>query len=494
MARRKRNKASEGGGIVFALAGIGYGIYNWIVGHKDIVIIVAGAVIAFIILLIIAKRIRIRKYWAWYFSRERGLEELGTRFLLQEETNAALNKRSNSIEGCRDAKYMELCSALEQAYKSDEIVWLEGNNVKYRNSKSPYIGEELIDSINIQADGKAATVYCKTDEDGGYTFVLLPNAIYAFITGDNAFTFVGAFEKSALSITTVHMNYSKTYTHITDMSHKPSSFFLRYCDIHDSRVAAAGWQYETKDGYRDGRRQGNNYFMVKFIYARADFTFGDLSSSAAFSCTDSGDMIRSGLAAYRKMKIHKAVVPKVENKTTNDDILAVVTQTRPQLQNTNAGEMNTSDKTLTKSGSISCEEARSRNREIAKSLQDRLTKEYPDLEFKVFQIKKQREDRNLQDASVYTYLLDGSSRYCIEYNVKTNLESGSTVLEYILTADDEVLQGRACQELIQQNQMEKVGSSYRKVFEFDYSKDCSDDPITHMFYTIKTYVNKALGR
>ena len=127
-------------------------------------------------------------------------------------------------------------------------------------------------------------------------------------------------------------------------------------------------------------------------------------------------------------------------------------------------------------------------------IQDRLTKEYPDLEFKVFQIKKQREDRNLQDASVYTYLLDGSSRYCIEYNVKTNLESGSTVLEYILTADDEVLQGRACQELIQQNQMEKVGSSYRKVFEFDYSKDCSDDPITHMFYTIKTYVNKALGR
>jgi len=498
MARRKSNKAGAGGGIVILLAGVGYGIYNWVVGHKEIVIIVAIAIIAFIVLLIVAKRIRIQKYWKWYFSRERGLEELGTQYLLQEETNDALNKRSQSIDGCLNTKYKEMCSAVKRAYNSDEIVWLEGNNVKYRNAKSLYLGENLIDSLNIRADGDVATVYCKTNEDGGYSFVLLPNAIYAFITGDNAFTFVGAYEKSALRLNTDHMHYSKTYTNITDMSHQPRGYFLRYCDIHDSRAAAAGWQYETKDGYRDGRRQGNNYFIVKFIYSRADFAFGNMTSRAAFSCTDSGDLMSSELATYKKMRISKAPAPKVTNRKTDDDILAAVTQERPQIQTSNTGKKERIEQTtreaLIKSGSISCDEARSRNRDIAKSLQGRLSKEFSDLEFKIFQIKKQREDRDLQDASVYTYLRDGASRYCLEYNIKTNLDSGATVLEYILTADDDnVLQGEICQNLIRQNQMKKVGSSYRTVLEVDYSKDCSDDPITHMFNTIRSYVNMAIG-
>ena len=329
MTQRKKSKASGGGEIGAALLGIGLALYNWITGHLEIVIIVVILVVVLIILLIIAKQNRIRKYWAWYFSRERGLQELGTQYLLQEETDDALNKQSRNIEGCKGSDYLELKNSCEKAYRADEIVWLEGDSVKFRG-RSPFSAENLLASIDLHTDGTPAKIYCKTDEDGGYTFVLLPNAIYAFITGENSYSFVGAYDKSALKVQTDHMNFRKTYTNITDMSHQPRGYFLKYCDIHDSRAAAAGWQYETKDGYRDGRRQGNNYFIVEFNYARVVFVFGNMLSSGAFSLTDSGDRIKDCLVSYRKMVNKIPVLNNTKPELMDEDILATVIKDKPK--------------------------------------------------------------------------------------------------------------------------------------------------------------------
>lgn len=325
MARTKRKNSKDGGGIGGALVAICIGIYNWIVGHKEIVFIIVGVVVAIIVVVIIIKRMRFRRYWAWYYSRERGLAELGTHYLLQKETDSVLNNQTQIIDGCGDPAYVELVSARERVYHSEEIVWLEGNSVKYRGSDSPFSGEDLARGAGFQTNGMVTTVYCKTNEDGGYTFLLLPDAIYAFITGDSSYTFVGAYEKKALKLNVGIMHFEKNYTNITDMSHKPRGYFLRYCDIHDSRAAAAGWQYETKDGYRDGRRQGNNIFKVKFIYSKVDFEFGNMACSAAFSCTDSGNMLKDRLEDYKKMVCRNVVTSTTAPKFDEEDILEMVT-------------------------------------------------------------------------------------------------------------------------------------------------------------------------
>lgn len=497
MARTKRKKASDGDGIAAVLLVICVGIYNWIVGHAELAIIIVVAVIAFIILLLVVKKMHIRRYWAWFYNRERGLGELGTQYLLQQETDDALNKITRKVDDCRNSDYTKLSSACKKAYGSDEIAWLDGDSFKYTDFKSQFSGEDLVSSINLKTDITLPTLYCKTNKNGGYAFVLLPDAIYSFIIGDSAYTFVGVYEKNALSLKVDKMHFRKTYTHITDMSHQPRDYFLRYCDIKDSHVAGSCWQYETKAGYRDGRRQGNNHFIVEFIYSKMDFEFGNISSSTVFSCTDSGDMLKESLEGYKKMPRQKDHIRLIEPQYAEDDILATVSRENPQVTDAECEVTNTIDASLdhpiiTHLG-ISCDEARSRNREIAKALQARLNEDFKDLEFKIFQIKKQREDRKLQDASVYTYLPFNSSRYCLEYNIKTKLENGETVLEYILTADDDgVLQADECQRLIRLNKMRKVGASYRMDFGYDYSKCDLANSVEHMHCTIKTSVNEAL--
>lgn len=279
-AKRSKKSSAQGGGIGVVVIGIGYAIYNFIVEHKTQAILVAAAVVGLIVLLIIAKKIRIKRYWNWYFSRDRGLADISSQeYRLEEETAAALSRTARRITGCQSANYTYLKDALNQAYQSDEILVLENNTSKGKYTSDGFSSSTLLNSINVSTDGEAIGVYCKVNEDGGYHFIILPNIIYAFITGGRRYSFVAAYDQKMLKVDLDHINYRKEYHHITDMSHQPRSYFLKYCDVKDSKAVAAGWQYETKNGYRDGRRQGNNFFIVKFSYTTVNYSWGKLQTT-----------------------------------------------------------------------------------------------------------------------------------------------------------------------------------------------------------------------
>ena len=263
-AKRSKKSSAQGGGIGVAVIGIGYSIYSFIVDHKDTAILVAAAVVGLIILLVVAKRIRIARYWAWYYSRDRGLADISApEYLIDDATSAALNRTSQTVLGCCNEDYLYLKDSIESAYHSDEVVYIEDQTVTDKYASDGYSGTTLLNSINVSTDGEPISIFCKVNEDGGYHFIILPNIVYAFITGGRRYTFVGAYDQKMFKMELDHTNYRKEYHHITDMSHQPRSYFLRYCDVKDSKAVAAGWQYETKNGYRDGRRQGNNFFIVK---------------------------------------------------------------------------------------------------------------------------------------------------------------------------------------------------------------------------------------
>ena len=497
-AKRSKKSSAQGGGIGVVVIGIGYAIYNFIVEHKTQAILVAAAVVGLIVLLIIAKKIRIKRYWNWYFSRDRGLADISSQeYRLEEETAAALSRTARRITGCQSANYTYLKDALNQAYQSDEILVLENNTSKGKYTSDGFSSSTLLNSINVTTDGEAIGVYCKVNEDGGYHFIILPNIIYAFITGGRRYSFVAAYDQKMLKVDLDHINYRKEYHHITDMSHQPRSYFLKYCDVKDSKAVAAGWQYETKNGYRDGRRQGNNFFIVKFSYTTVNYSWGKLQTTTAFSCTAVYALIWDAFKVYKEMDRSSSTVPllteeKVEDKCDSSEKIASDNGRTPTSEaKTDTYEEAVSERIELKP--ISCDEARAKNRAAAKVMQDEMNSLYgSDPEFKVFQVRKERDNWKLQDSEIYAYFEKDGVRVCIEFIFRTALENGITKLEYKLSADDESVLKSHYQRIFDKYKMVQNGSSYSVVFDNDFQDWDHETLLSRLVPRLKEFTDEAM--
>ena len=498
-AKRSKKSSAQGGGIGAVIIGIGYAIYNFIVEHKTQAILVAAAVVGLILLLIIAKKIRIRRYWNWYFSRDRGLADISSQeYRLEEETAAALSRTARRITGCQSANYTHLKDALDQAYQSDEILVIENNTATGKYSSDGFSSSTLLNSINVSTDGEAIDVYCKVNEDGGYHFIILPNIIYAFITGGRRYSFVAAYNQKMLNLDISHTNYRKEYHHITDMSHQPRGYFLRYCNIKDSEAVAAGWRYETKNGYRDGRRQGNNYFIVKFSYTKVSFSWGRLQTATAFSNSDVYSLIRDAYKVFKEMERSSndqslLAEETVANKRDSAEVLA----SEENRTLTSEVETDTSKDAVSESTRelkpISCDEARVKNRAATKVMQDEMNRLYgSDPEFKVFQVRKERDNWKLQDSEIYAYFEKDGVRVCIEFIFRTALENGVTKLEYKLSADDGNVLKVHYQRIIDKYKMVQNGSSYSVVFDNDFQEWDHDTIISRLVPRLKEFTDEAM--
>lgn len=448
--KRRNTNASAGGGIGAAIFAAGVGIYNWMNENSQLVMIILFCIFLLLALIFLAKYISNRRYWQWYFSRERGLQDISApNLLLEEETNKALEKESHYVTGCNEQGYLNYKEAIETAFNSDEILYAQDSVVKDRYTPSPFPVSTLLNSINVKTDNEAFNIFLQIDPNGGYNLVVLPNLIYVFIVGGNNYSFVAAYRSQMMQLVIDHLRYRKTYTHITDMAHKPKGYFLRYCDVHDSTALGANWKYETNDGYRDGRRQSNNAFIVEFCYTELTFTCGQLKSVIACSNTDSYDLITNAFNYYQ-----------------NPDqwVEATILTPEPQVE---AIQTETPKAIAPPGDAISCDDARNRNREICKAICDKLGEiaEHYGIEFKVFQVRKERDGWNLQDSEVYTDIDVDGTKVCLEFILRTDLSTANTNLEYKISSDDVSLLKERYSRIIADNNMTEVNSSFHAVVD-----------------------------
>lgn len=490
---KKRNNNRSGGGIgvllILALASA----YRCVTANSDKALLVAFVAFELIILIVVVKSVKRRRYWTRYYNRDRGLAEIGASgWLLVSETNDALNGVQRNIEGCGRAEYVGLREAIEKAYSSNEVAYLDSdNNYTAKHMNDNYEGDMLLSSVGVVADDRVINIYCELSKDGGYHFVILPRAVYVFITGKKKYTFVGAYGLELLSLSIDYIGYDKKYTHIDDMSHQPNGYFLRYCDIRDSKAISAGWEHETVDGYRDGRRQGNNSFLVTFKYVKATYNWGDLSVITVFSNTSAGTQLRDTTKALKGASKKWNLPAKAEGET-EDDILALVKD-----QQSSAGDSASTEEDILdrrKTSCISCEDARSRNRYIVKAIQSELTSLFgSELDFKTYQVRRDYDDWKLQDAEVFAYIDRGNAKFCMEYILRTTLETGTTFFEYKISCEDGAnLVLQYFSETIKKYGMEEYRNSYRKVFDRDLQSLSGDATVAKIVPEIRQFIEEVV--
>lgn len=225
-------------------------------------------------------------------------------------TNEICENKGCSFWGCDSSDYKNFCNAVIELFKSNEVVYLKDQAVLKRFAAPTVNSSDLIGQLQVKTDGKFVDLYANVDEDGGYRFFILPEIVLSFIQGHTQNTFIAAYDIKSFSVEFGFIRMRKSYN-ISDMAHKERSYFLKYCDIKDSQVLAAGWEYETKNGYRDGRRQGNNSFRVDFNYSTEKYTIGDFSWKVACSCTRMGENASNAYTDFKMSYIDSSCV--VEN-------------------------------------------------------------------------------------------------------------------------------------------------------------------------------------
>lgn len=284
MARKKENADPLTLAIIYfmLIAGVIMAIFTWVKEHIVIVVIVILLIAFFAALPTIIDELE----WSMFLNRANALDAIGNQeFLIESLTQMGLAGEKREVYGCDYPVYNRLYNSIHSAYSSEGIWWVVKLCTKDFFSDN-FDGKSLLKRINVIPDDDVVDFYCQTAKTGGYHIVILPDSVYIFVTHKSKCTFVGAYNVGILSVETSFLNDRREYHNISDMSHRNRVYFLQYCDIHDADVESCGWKYETANGYRDGRRQGNNYFIVKYKYAKVDFKIGNVISEMAFSKTD----------------------------------------------------------------------------------------------------------------------------------------------------------------------------------------------------------------
>lgn len=510
------------------------------------------AIIFFVFLVILLnaslKAQKAKKYWAWFYNRERGLAELNMNsYLMNELTNSLLNGEGASFSGCNDIAYSHFKIANSNIFAANDVAYVNSNNGTGQYHKDNRDVNSLLSQIHVSTDGVPLDIYFATNKDGGYHFVILPDIILAFISGVERAVFVAAYDISAFSEEVSYINYQKSYDNITDMSHNDRSYFLRYCDVKDSQAIAAAWDYETKNGYRDGRRQGNNSFRVKFKYTLVKYQIGSVQANIASSRTKNAEELDAAFNTFRNSKTAKDKSSSTASSTsgnnassqrmTNDDILSFVNGDSKKKEESNSSEYG--NKAFNKDDYIDAEyrevpadeenetretnnnieeaigtnrtyegkqqidisqrkairegDARARNRELMSSVTDSMNNAYgSQYEFKVYQVRKNRDNWQMQDAGSYAYFERNGCKYCIEFNLRTTLDNGVTKLEFRLSSDDAELVGSYFGKVIQKHRMFPFNNGYSVFLEYDYQYDATDEVKDKLIILTRTLAEEVL--
>lgn len=122
---------------------------------------------------------------------------------------------------------------------------------------------------------------------------------------------------------------------------------------------------------------------------------------------------------------------------------------------------------------LTVDSVRVRNREIckniAKALNIKLQGKY---DFKVYQVKKVRDDWGLQDAGVYATVNDSQgNEYTIEYDLRTNIDNPKTILKFSIWGKTKELVLQRYPNTVQKVKMQPNGAGFTTKLDRGYEKD-----------------------
>ncbi len=157
-------------------------------------------------------------------------------------------------------------------------------------------------------------------------------------------------------------------------------------------------------------------------------------------------------------------VPSKPNQTsTRDDSHS---STPPNPTPNTASQQGTPEK---KDGGLTEDQARTRNRDVAKATVDVLNKKYAGkYDFKTYQVRKPREGWGLQDAGVYTYVTDAAgNQFTIEFDMITNLSIPQTELRFSIWGKTKEMVAARYKTAVSKG-MKVSGEGYGLVIKRDY--------------------------
>ena len=299
----------------------------------------------------------------------------------------------------------------------------------------------------------------------GLVLYVFGETVLAFVEGPERVVFIGAYKHDVLTISCTVERVHKSVI-VNDHSQEIAAYYSHYNPIKDATIIGSHWEVTNQDGrrsFRGGLLPENNPLHFTLKYGKMTWNIGNYSVYSAFSRYAAVERISSLYNNYKaKVRVKPQPQPKAEPKNEatqppkndpkkNEDSIFYSTNTmeKPTEEKTasiftevhNISAQKTvetpapsPEPEITETVALSpvtAEEARQKNRTVANNVMNAL-KSNDNFEFKVYQVRKDRDDWWIQDAGVHTSQVIKDVPYYIEFNIRTTPTTGSTKVEFFI--------------------------------------------------------------
>ena len=513
MARRKKNDADP----LALLLAIPIAIFTFFKEHMEITITLGIILVVAIIAVIAAKRAKRAAYLCWYYDRDRRIEELGINDKFDVAlTNAILKAQVEGTTvtiGKPNADFDNVKEAYKLAFQSAQII--HGSDSLSASDS----GRALNSGFGIKANYAPLVLRYTGENNGGYVFYVFPETILAFVEGPEKVVFLAAYKPEAMKISCGGLAVPKSVV-VYEKTQYDIRYYDKFSPVRDAEILSSRWEVVNKDGsrsFKGGLLPEHNPLHFKLKYGKVTFSMGHYTMDTSFSRYKPSSILALAHDNYKKTlnnsemrkeassnltgnlnkvidkKMSEAVKPEVDTskmdavftsvdvkeKTEKESVAAIFTSTEKSMENESVPtvkvEQPTSiinEKPLVKKTPITVDDARYRNRMVANAICKELNHiYYGKHEFKVYQVRKDRENWKMQDAGVYTYIEDNGVQHCIELNIRTKIEDGTTNLELYIWCDNPSLTEKKYGAVINKNSMSLKGNGYNIILPNDFQGD-----------------------
>lgn len=480
MARRSKNSGGDAAALILAIP---VAIVVFFIEHVWLAILLGCIVLIAIISIIIAKKRRRAAYLKWYYDRDRRIAELNINHLFdveltnaifkaqQEGTTVSIGKANHSFDSFKEA--------FKLATQSSEII--QGKDALSASNS----GRALIASFGIKATYDPVVLRYIGENNGGYAFYVFPETILAFVEGPEQVVFLAAYKPEALKIMCSSTSVAKSKI-VYDKTQYDIRYYDKYCSVRDAEIISSRWEVVNQDGsrsFRGGLKPEHNPLHFNLKYGKITFSVGGYSMHTIFSRYKPSLTLVAAHEMYKK-GLNQQVIPEENTTAFSNTIKKIMEEKKAALNaqitvaNESAVETPKPDENKVKenlpilSKPISVDDARYRNRMVANNIIKELNHEYHGKhEFKLYQVRKDRDDWKMQDAGVYTYIADNGVEYCVEFDIRTKTEDGSTQLEFFVWCDNPALTKKKFDSIIDKNSMMPKGNGYSVILSKDYQNE-----------------------
>ena len=486
------------------------------------------AIVGIVFFLIVNAKKKRAAYLRWFYDRSRRIEELNSNKYIDPARTDAIEeaqKNGKAVEiGRENYSFEELRKAYGRIYESMEQLPQKGSTITNTESQA------LLGQYGVQAKCQPLILRTITENNGGYVFYVFPETVLAFVEGPEKIVFLAAYQPDALKVEFKKGGLDRAVV-VQEKTQNHIRYYDKFNPIPDAQIIKSEWRVTNKDGsrsFKGGLLPENNPLTFRLLFGHLCLKFGDFYAEMAFSRARavqdfveqmSGNAL-SGFGRSRSIEAdgrnnegevigtrnETARLASWGSQTTKSEIYgeksdsiysrtsAVLEEKLVMLESAEEPEGVRNEQPRVQEGNkkaeLTEEEARYRNREIAKAISDALNKIYKGkYEFKVYQVRKPREGWALQDAGVYTYKKDAQGiEYTIEFDLHTNIDIPKTDLKFSIWSKKKENVLSKYKNTVIKGKMREDGEGYSNTISRDYEsmgtdgmkKQCAKDIYTLM--------------